>query len=610
MMFYTVSFILSLICISFTSALAINLSKTYKSTRIMTPSRVLAIGVFASAWFLLFPYYYIEVFSDISFLPRIWESVWVTVHHVIRFFVVDADFGDIQNLGVQSGMVSYTILGTILLILAPLLTFSVILSFFQNFSAYRKYLMHPNSATYVFSELNEKALALARDLKNNHPDSIIIFTDVFADNNEESFEIIERAKEIGAICFKKDMLSLNLRFHSKNSLLCFFAIAEERSVRGMYRHMLTSTTAEEENLKQAHKLAANKFYSNRANTQLFVFSTGTQGELLIDNLPETKISVRRVNHFKQLIIRTLHENGKELLFDRALPTSGGEKQINAVIIGAGGYGTEMIKTLAWYCQMDGYRINIDAFDVDPLACEKLEFECPGLMSPENNGNNEDGHACYNIRFHDGISVDTGVFSERLGSIEWPTYIFVSLGSDELNVNTAVTVRRIFRQLGCPYDPFIHAIVYDSENKKVLEGATNLKGESYDIHYIGDLSQTYSERVVINEELGSEALSMHMKYSDSEFKYDYHVRSSVAAALHRELCVELGVFPKEIDGLSEQERYRMEKLEHRRWQAYMFAEGYVYGRPQNGRIRDDIAKIHSELVPHDMLPSSHVGKDPK
>ncbi len=593
---YTVFLILSLISLALCVLIALRINRTYKRTRLLTPSRVLAVGVFVSTWLLLFPYYYQSVFSRQFILTRIWESIWVAVHHAIRFFVVDADYFDFYTISERSGIGLYFILGTVLMILAPLMTFSVILSFFSNFTAYRKYIMHPGAPTYVFSELSEKSLALATDIKRNHPRAVIVFTDVFEEDNEESFEIRERAKEIGALCFKKDMLSINLYFHSRRSLLCFFAIAEDKSVRGMYRQMQSSTTAEEENLKQAYKLATHRYYSRRPNTYLYVFTSGTQGEIVLDNLPKSNLTVRRVERFRPLILQTLYQDGKELLFDRAVDGENGEKQINVVVVGAGGYGREMIKTLAWYCQMDGYRLTVDVFDIDPLASEEFAFECPGLMDPTHNGTFRDGEAGFHIRFHDGISVKTDRFDEQLGEIQWPTYVFVALGSDELNVNTAVTVRRVYRQKGCPYDPFIHTVVYDSEIKKVLTGATDRRGIQYDIHYIGDLRETYSERVVVSQELGGEALNSYQQWVDGDFQSGYDYRSSVAVVMHRMLCEKMGL-SAENDAYEEEHAERLQLLEHRRWMAYTYAEGYVYGLK-----RDDIAKTHPALLPYGQLPA--------
>lgn len=602
-MFYIVSMILSLLCLAVTVIMALRNNRSYKRTRIFTPSRVLAVGVFLSSWCLLLPYYYLEVFSELSLIPRLWESIWVSVHHVIRFFVADVDFSDIQKASDASGFHLYYLIGTVLLVLAPLLTFSVVLSFFRNFASYRKYLMHPNAATYVFSELNEKSLNLASDLKRNHPSAMVIFTDVFEDNNEDSYELVERAKELGAICFEKDMLSINLFYHSKRSLLCFFAIAEERSVRGMYRQATTATTAEEENLKQAQLIVKHPFYANRPNTQLFVFASSTQGEILIDNLPQTQIEVRRVDPYSPLILRTLHDCGKELLFDGAVLNESGEREINVIVVGAGGYGSEMIRNLVWYCQMDGYKLSIDVFDGDPLAGERFAFTCPAILDEKNNGCfQEMGAPRYSIQFHNGIPVNTIGFTEALARIQSPTYVLVSLGSDELNVNTAITVRRLFRQAGCPVDPVIHTIVYDSENKQGLERATNHKNQHYDISYIGDLADAYSEAVIINEDLEKEALKTYNRFAATGGQkrmlptQEYLRQTSTLEALYRELCAKLAYAPDE-NALEDAAR-----REHTSWMARMYSLGYVYGK-----VRDDIAKTHPLLLPFHMLSVNEQNK---
>ena len=305
MLFYWIALCLSLLTLTVFFALSINVSRTYRSTRLLSPSRLLAIGVFFSIWLLFLPYSYLELLQGVPLLPRVWQSVWMGVYEVIRFFVVAADYADLQAIAAVSGIGTYTVVGTLLLILAPMLTFSVILSFFQNFSSYRRYLMHPKAPTYVFSELNVKSLHLAADIRHNHPKAVIIFTDVFEEQSEESFEIVERAKEIGAICFKKDLLSLNLRLHAHDSPLFLFAMAEENSIRGAYRQLSSASTAEEENLRQANRIVRNPFYANRPNTHLFVFSSTAQGEILVNNLPKTAVSVCRVERFRPLIMRTL-----------------------------------------------------------------------------------------------------------------------------------------------------------------------------------------------------------------------------------------------------------------------------------------------------------------
>ncbi len=602
MLFYWITFFLSLAALLSFTLLAVRAGRSYRSTRLFSPSRLLAVGVFCAIWLLFLPYNYLVVLGGMPMLPRLWQSVWIGVYQVIRFFVVAADFGDLQAISAASGMEAHAVLGTFLLILAPLLTFSVILSFFRNFSAYRKYLMHPKAPTYVFSELNEKSLHLAHDIKRNHRDAVIIFSDVFEENNEENFELVEHAKEIGAICFKKDMLALNLAFHSKSSLLCFFAVAEEHSVRGSYRQLISSTTAEEENLRQAYHLASDPFYSQRPNTKLFVFSSTAQGEILLDNLPKSKITVRRVDRFRPLIMRTLFEDGYRFLFENAATLPDGTKAIRVLILGAGGYGSEMIKALSWACQIEGYSLSMDVVDYDELAAEKLAFECPGLF--KNNNCSDSGMPKYNITVHSGISTDTGSFVELLRSLPRPTYALVALGSDERNISAALTVRRVFRQCSESRDgePFIHAIVYESQNRCGLENATNDRGEHYNINYIGDLASSYSERVIVNEEMTSSALKLHRIYTPSDFEFDFHLRSAMSVALHHHFsaaCCKKTSSNTDLSTITEEERREIDLFEHKRFCAFMFSEGYVYA-PQERGHRDALAKTHRDLVPFDKL----------
>ena len=101
----------------------------------------------------------------------------------------------------------YTTLFSILFVLAPILTFGFVLSFFKNISAYKRYITHYNSDVFIFSELNEKSLALAKSLhKNDGKNRFFVFTDVFEKEEEQSYELVEKAKELGAVCFKKDIV--------------------------------------------------------------------------------------------------------------------------------------------------------------------------------------------------------------------------------------------------------------------------------------------------------------------------------------------------------------------------------------------------------------------
>ena len=66
--------------------------------------------------------------------------------------------------------------------------------------------------------------------------------------------------------------------------------------------------------------------------------------------------------------------------------------------------------------------------------------------------------------------------------------------------------------------------------------------------------------------------------------------------------------KREDELTEEERDRIEKLEHRRWNAYMRSEGYIYSGSPDKSSRNDLAKMHHDLVDFGSLSDEDRRKD--
>lgn len=582
----------------------------YKSKRLLTTTNVLFVGTFLSAAILFIPIYLNEFASD-GRLSQLVKTLLLSLHHAIRLFVVGSDFNIISVAAEELDSVFSTVFSTyasVIFIVAPILTFDFILSFFKNISAYRKYLMGYFSDAYVFSELNERSLALADSILCNNRRNIIVFTDVFEKIEEANYELIERAKELGAICFKNDVLSINFRLHSKRKTLAFFAIGED----------------ETENIKQSFGII--EHYNTRKNTRLYMFSTSTDGELIMTSANKGEVKVKRIKDIRSLIYRSLYDmeetvieqrnsgvpeaDIKKDIFMNALPAEDGMKQIGAVVIGCGHQGTEMIKALTWFCQMDGYRVSIDAFDKDEKAESKFRALCPELMSDKYNGVYVNGEAQYMIHIHSGYDTDTYEFAESLKKLKETTYVFVSLGSDEQNIKVAVSLRTIFEQMNI--HPIIQAVVYSTEKKNALEGVKNYGGQAYDIDFVGDLSKLYSENVIIDSGLEREALERHLKWGNEEefWAYEYNYRSSMASALHMSARIACGIkgAEKKEDELTEEENGIIEQLEHRRWNAYMRSEGYVYSGSPDKSSRNDLGKMHHNLVSFDELSEEDIIKD--
>ena len=556
-----------------------------KGRRFLNPVNTLVISSFLAATVMFFPIYH-EIFAEDPL--RILKTFLLSVHNAIRLFIVDGEFTIILEHapGTAAWIAEfYSIYAAILFVTAPILTFGVVLLFFKNMSAYRRYFLGFFKDVYVFSELNDRSYVLAESIRKSKKHALLLFTDVFESNEESSYELIEKARELSAVCFKKDILNINFKFHSKGSALSFFAIGENES----------------ENIDQALKLIAD--YRNRAGTNLYVFAGSADSELLLQSAEKGKVLVRRINDIRSLINRTLYDKGHRI-FETAR-RSGDVREINAVVVGLGRYGSCMVKALSWFCQMDGYKLTVHAFDRDPWAAKKFTAQCPELMSPQYNGVRIPGEAEYSITVHPGLPAETDDFAKAIGDLPGATYLFVALGNDEDNLRTATWLRMLYERMGS--HPLIQTVIFNAAQKEALQDIENYRGQKYDIDFIGDLKSSYSAEVILSSELESEALARHLRWGGEEefWKFEYNYRSSVASAIHKKMKLQCGIpgIEKAVADRTVEELWALRRLEHRRWNAYMRSEGYCYGS-----VRNDLARTHPCLVPFDMLSEKDQEKD--
>lgn len=543
---------------------------------------------FAVSAILIFWPIYKTVFQG----QELWwiKAFLISVHNAIRLFLVDGEYSFItDHITEEVGAIytPYTVYSAVLFVVAPFLTFGVVLSFFKNMLVYQKYMYGYFSEVCIFSELNDRALTLAADMKKNNRKRMIVFTDVFEKNDEYSYELIEKAKMLGALNFKKDIAAINFAFHSKRKEISFFAIGYDNS----------------ENIKQALSLIEK--YKNRKNTSLYVFTTTSDSEILLNKVDKGEIKVRRINEVASLVSRLLYDDGIRI-FNTAIAQNDGKKHISAVVVGMGQHGTEMLKALSWFCQMDGYFADINAFDLEKNAKSKFCMICPELMDDRHNGNYEDdGESQYNIEIHSGLDIQTKEFYDKLDTLPQVTYVFIALGKDTANINAAVAIRSYMEKRG--FKPVIDTVVYDADKKRALKDITNYSGQAYDINFVGDMDSSYSEKVILHSDLEKIALARHTKWGDEEtfWQYEYNYRSSIASAIHRCMKTLCGIPGIELppNERTPEDREAIRRMEHRRWDAYMRSEGYCCAEKRN-----NLAKTHHCLVTYDELSEAEKAKD--
>ena len=249
-------FFASILCLIAAAAFAFSISKSnfVKKHKIGTFKSLFA-GVFGAVVFAFYP---VHFFAAERTLLGAWRAFLLSLFNSMQVFAIGCDF-EVVTTGIK-GCPDYLYaiyLGWIatLFVVAPIFTFGFVLSLFKNLSEYIKYILAFFKDVYIFSELNDKSLALASDIKRNNKNVAIVFTDVFEKDEETNYELIEDAAKIGAICFKNDILVVDFKRHSLRKSISFFAIGVN----------------ETENLNQSLKLI--EHYRERKDTHIFVFST-------------------------------------------------------------------------------------------------------------------------------------------------------------------------------------------------------------------------------------------------------------------------------------------------------------------------------------------------
>ena len=457
------------------------------------------------------------------------------------------------------------------------------------------------------SELNEMSVSLAKDILSGASFSdrrIVVFTDVFERNEEENYELVSRARRMGAILFKKDITELNL-----TPLLSHLPFG-----RKIKRKIYFIGMDMDENTSQALALIAtcrNTAAYNTDRTEMYVFSNTVESEVLLNSVDNGSIKVRRVNESRNRAIRILREHS---IYADAIKREDGIKVMNVAIVGLGGLGTELLKTVCWAGQMYGYEINVHVFSLLDDNEAYIRSIAPELV--KYNKKRIKGEPYYNVVYHDGVDVKDQRFLDLFEETGNITTAFVTLGDDELNLETAMRMRMAFGRLnhidGTNIPPIL-AVVYSNLKTDTIMtpgGLKSIKGEDYGIKLVGDFESCYTVGEIEQSDLEAEGLKCHLRWSttteDKEKakklfeKLEYYRRSSSSEALHAIFRRSLGLVPGAEGGALDD---AIAETEHKRWNAFMRAEGYV-----GGKAKDDIAKTHHDLIPFEELDEDTINKD--
>ena len=561
---------------------------------------------------------------------------FVVVHNVLKLFVVDSDFSLVVNaLAGQSFdlwfRIIYSFFGWIFFIGAPVFTAVSLISFVKDAFAMRSIKHHKPTNVYIFTELNFMSLSVVKSIVKKYIEDdgkrpLIVFANVYKSETEESRELIVKAEELGARCVSKDLVEIELDWFEKDDEVKLYCLGVNQ----------------DENMNQAlklvdryHELFAKSNYDGYVKKpEIYVYTSTAESEALLDKIDKEHLHVRRINENRNLVFATLKEHS---IFDDVDKENEGkeikgDKQMNVAIIGLGGYGMELLKTLSWLGQAKGYYLNAFVFDGEDgreklraVAPDMLRYNYLGVLDKDEDAGAKgrkleqitEKDASYSIHFYNKIDVKTAAFLDKISEINKKTgltSIYVTLGNDSLNVQTAMAIRRkLARETGSIDDPKLYAVVFDTTKTELLQKADikDVNGKiDFKITYIGNLEQAFSQETVEQKEVEREGLEFHkcwanindpssVEKSIGEYESaEYFRRSSMAQALFYELSYDKIVY----ENVDEFAMY-----EHNRWNAFMRADGFVACK--TGEEKDNfVRKTHHNLVEFQKLDRYDQKKD--
>ncbi len=495
----------------------------------------------------------------------------------------------------------YIALNYICFALAPILTSGLVLSFVGDVSERMRYALRFSSKCYVFSDINQSTLSLAKTILRRPGRKTLVFCN--AKNADK--ELTAAARELGGLLLFRSCTDLRIarRFTSYE----FFVLSDDEDATIDLAQLLLTKRA-------AEKIVVNAFVDSGTNVKFL--------ESVLHEIPDAALELRCVDPIAQ--------SCNHLIYNHPLYDTCTDGVISVAIIGAGRTGLRMLKTIFWAGQIEGHSLKIRVYDKNAeTVAEAFRKQCPALKD-------EAAIRFVNVNVRSD-SFETVLMREENSADA--TYIVTTMGDDHMNLSLADDLFRMFRRrrgFDLTRCPSIFARVRsDAKAQHFIRHTSFL--EDRRICLFGTSDSVFAEDTLFDIGLEKLALAVHLAYwgrldapTDSdEFREvykDFHSgeytrRSSMANALH--IPAKLFTFRRSAEGLFTAETVRafgdalrsdaafaerLARNEHDRWNAFMATEGYqgvsveemfLYA-DRTGNHKDELSMLHPCLVGWDAL----------
>ena len=631
------------------------LPRTPAETKKSTVSRMLQFSAYLmlAVWCLRYAvgYYEIVVPTPESGNLTWFEEIFNSIAHTLQSFSMDEDYTHYivsgkemvaAVCGEKSPLVAlygaYTsVLNVAAIIAGGAILFELLASIFPKLRLRFSYLAFWKEK-YYFSELNEASVALAKSICSLNlgifKRPMFIFTDVYIDDESENHsELLLEAKLLGAVCVRDDLAHVKKNAWGRRT---FFLIDEAEA--GNLQALVD--LSDERNCKYLSKAEIFLFTSDDAYIQV---EQRVRGKLMKKLKEENLPTFIPVQSYRNLIANLLTEIPLYEPLVGKQPEEDGSQSLTVTILGKGYIGTEMFLNTYWMGQMLDCKLKIRVLSqeteeefwgkIDYINPEIKRTTDPNDSILEYNRKGEKAPVYCQVEYLQ-CDVKSSSFVSYLTdskqNILDTDYFLVSLGSDEVNISVAETLRKYVGQhhihLQQPLKTVIAYVVYDSELAQTLnqKKAFSFVADKMGIYMkaIGSLRTVYSAENIFMTKHVQQAENSHKAYlsvqdreeraktHDERLKEDYKYWASMARGMHIKYKVySMGFIHRSIFDYPEdsadhqkmveaaiadcrkmaggeiqfadptQEKahlellHRMAWLEHRRWNAFTRVKGY-------------------------------------
>ncbi|MBQ9750192.1 MAG: hypothetical protein IJV87_06390, partial [Clostridia bacterium] len=306
--------------------------------------RVLGVCVFLMLMSGIYPYYAEETYA-----------IGLTLVESMCAMLLNSNPGEILA-GFNGFDVAYigvykTVL-LVLLIIAPLFTVGITLSFFSEKFARIIYRIRSEFRdTYLFSAINERTLCIAEDVASTDRKALIVFALRISEEDIDA-EALARIKEINAYVINDDIVQIR------------------HSLRRTRNYYLLNTN-DGENLEAGLRIYQryNKERTDKVN--MWLYTKNEISEVIFDYLYET-FNVRLINE-EGLIARALAT-------DYPVYDAVKDERLSVLIVGGGHIGLEILRTMTMCtCLGDEVKADINVIDLNGEKSRAIfEKASPGL----------------------------------------------------------------------------------------------------------------------------------------------------------------------------------------------------------------------------------------